>query len=114
MASRSNGWLDFAAVKAHVRGLRPAGVPISSADAAGAPALSEHIARETRNLQRLLETNGRIALFAHAHILRVLAGCWIADDARMGAHLVLGTASVSQLGFDRENRAILQWNAIHH
>lgn len=71
-------------------------------------------ARAQSLIQRLLETNGRIALFAHAHVLRVLAGCWIADDARMGAHLVLGTASVSQLGFDRENRAILQWNAIHH
>lgn len=60
----------------------------------------------------LLSMPGRTALFAHAHILRVLAACWIADDARLGAHLVLGTASVSQLGFERENRAILHWNAM--
>lgn len=60
----------------------------------------------------LLSMPGRTALFAHAHILRVLAACWIADDARLGAHLVLGTASVSQLGFERENRAILRWNAM--
>jgi len=59
----------------------------------------------------LLKLPGRTALFAHAHILRVLAGCWIGDDARLGAHLVLDTASVSRLGFERENRAILQWNA---
>jgi broad specificity phosphatase PhoE len=59
----------------------------------------------------LLNLPGRTALFAHAHILRVLAGCWIGDDARLGAHLVLDTASVSQLGFERENRAILHWNA---
>ena len=52
----SLGFEDFAAVKAHVRGLRTAGVPISGADAPGTPALSEHVARETRNLQRLLET----------------------------------------------------------
>lgn len=61
----------------------------------------------------LLSMPGRTALFAHAHILRVLAGCWIGDDARLGAHLVLGTASVSQLGFERENRAVLHWNAMH-
>ena len=64
-------------------------------------------------IDRLLTVDGRIALFAHAHILRVLAGCWMADDARLGAHLVLGTASVSKLGFEREDRAITQWNALH-
>ncbi|MDN4597203.1 MurR/RpiR family transcriptional regulator [Leifsonia virtsii] len=52
----SLGFEDFAAVKAHVRGLRTAGVPISGTDTAGAAVLSEHVARETRNLQRLLET----------------------------------------------------------
>jgi probable phosphoglycerate mutase len=62
----------------------------------------------------LLTLDGRLALFAHAHILRVLAGCWMADDARLGAHLVLGTASISKLGFERDERAITQWNALHH
>lgn len=60
---------------------------------------------------RLAGMHGRIALFAHAHILRVLAGCWIGDNARLGAHLVLNTATVSRLGFERDCRAILQWNA---
>jgi broad specificity phosphatase PhoE len=64
-------------------------------------------------IDHLLTLDGRIALFAHAHILRVLAGCWMADDARLGAHLVLGTASISKLGFDRDERAITQWNALH-
>ncbi len=70
-------------------------------------------ARALDLMQSLLGLQGRVALFAHAHILRVLAGCWIADSAAMGAHLVLGTASVSILGFDREARAITQWNALH-
>lgn len=61
-------------------------------------------------IDRLLATEGRIALFAHAHILRVLAGCWIAGNARLGANLVLGTASISKLGFERDYRAITQWN----
>jgi len=61
----------------------------------------------------LLTLDGRTALFAHAHILRVLAGCWMADDARLGAHLVLGTASISKLGFERDERVITLWNALH-
>jgi broad specificity phosphatase PhoE len=54
---------------------------------------------------------GPVALFSHAHFLRVLAGCWIGDSAALGAHLYLDTASISILGFDRESRAIRRWNA---
>jgi broad specificity phosphatase PhoE len=70
-------------------------------------------ARAQSVVARLLQTHGRIALFSHAHFLRVLAGCWMADSARLGAHLVLDTATVSVLGFDRETRAIRQWNVRH-
>lgn len=61
-------------------------------------------------IERLLGTTGRIALFSHAHFLRVLGGCWMNDSAALGAHLLLDTASVSVLGFDREARAIKKWN----
>lgn len=67
-------------------------------------------ARARALIAQLLGMQGRIALFAHAHILRVLAGCWMADDARLGAHLVLNTGTLSVLGFEREDRAILRWN----
>lgn len=67
-------------------------------------------ARARSLIDDLSRLHGRIALFAHAHILRVVAGCWIADSARLGAHLIMGTASVSTLGFDRETRAITRWN----
>ncbi len=71
----------------------------------------EHIqARANSLVQRLLAMRGRIALFSHAHFLRVLGGCWIGDSATLGAHLYLDTASISILGFDRESRAIRQWN----
>jgi broad specificity phosphatase PhoE len=67
-------------------------------------------ARAQGLIQRLMVSPGRIALFSHAHFLRVFAGCWIGDSAALGAHLVLDTASISILGFDRECRAIRQWN----
>jgi probable phosphoglycerate mutase len=53
---------------------------------------------------------GSVALFAHAHILRILAARWIGLPANGGSALVLGTGSVSVLGFERETRAIVHWN----
>jgi broad specificity phosphatase PhoE len=53
---------------------------------------------------------GKVALFAHAHILRILAARWIGLDATGGALLALGTGSVSVLGWERETRVIESWN----
>jgi broad specificity phosphatase PhoE len=53
---------------------------------------------------------GPVALFAHAHILRILAARWIGLDAKDGALLALGTGSVSVLGWERETRVIASWN----
>ena len=52
----------------------------------------------------------KVALFAHAHILRILAARWIGAPAVMGAHFALGTGAVSVLGYERETRVISQWN----
>ncbi len=52
----------------------------------------------------------RVALFAHAHILRILAARWVGLEARGGSLLVLGTGSVSVLGWERETRVIQRWN----
>lgn len=54
---------------------------------------------------------GDVALFAHGHILRALSGTWIGLGAAGGKMLILGTASISILGFERESRAISRWNA---
>jgi len=53
---------------------------------------------------------GAVALFAHAHILRILAARWIGLEAEGGSLLALGTGSVSVLGFERETRVIEHWN----
>ncbi len=55
-------------------------------------------------------TDGKVALFAHAHILRILAARWIGLDARGGRLFGLGTGSVSVLGWERETRVIDRWN----
>ena len=62
-------------------------------------------------LATLQQRGGRIALFAHGHILRSLAGCWLGLGAAGGALLTLSTATVSVLGHEREQPAIVRWNA---
>ena len=61
-------------------------------------------------IDRALGADGDAALFAHGHILRILAACWMEpppEDARLFA---LSTASVSTLGYEHETRVITRWN----
>lgn len=74
-------------------------------------------ARADRVIARALSSAGpetedvaRVALFAHAHILRILAARWIGLEAREGCRFVLGTGSVSVLGWEKETRVVQRWN----
>jgi broad specificity phosphatase PhoE len=55
-------------------------------------------------------SGGKVALFAHAHILRILAARWIGLPAVGGRLFALGTGAVSVLGFERETRVVMTWN----
>ena len=54
---------------------------------------------------------GGIALFAHGHNLRALAGTWLGLGATGGQLLQLGTGTISVLGWERETRTLERWNA---
>jgi probable phosphoglycerate mutase len=55
-------------------------------------------------------TDGKVVLFAHAHILRITAARWIGLPATGGSKFGLTTGSVSVLGWERETRVISRWN----
>lgn len=68
--------------------------------------------RVDRLVARVREgSSSRALLFAHGHILRVVAARWLGLPVEHGAHLRLDTASVSVLSWERSTPAILRWNA---
>jgi broad specificity phosphatase PhoE len=56
-------------------------------------------------------TDGDVLIFAHGHILRVLAARWIGERLAIGALLKLDPATVSILGYEHDVRVIERWNA---
>ncbi len=79
----------------------------------GAPG-GEDSAAVGRRADRIIATaraaNGDVLVFAHGHVLRVLAARWIGLAARDGARFALEPARPSTLGYERETPVIREWN----
>jgi broad specificity phosphatase PhoE len=67
--------------------------------------------RADRVVARLLEAAGDVAVFAHGHFLRVLGARWCGLGPEAGAVLALDTATLSRLGWEREQPVLRTWNA---
>lgn len=76
----------------------------------GGESLQQVGERADRVLHRLSELGGRSLLFAHGHLLRILAARWVGLEPSGGRLLALVPASVSVLGYEHETRVILVWN----
>ncbi len=64
----------------------------------------QHVAaRAQKVIDRAMQAGGDVALFAHAHILRILAVTWLGLEPRGGRLFALGTGSVSTLGLRAGN-----------
>ncbi len=67
-------------------------------------------ARVERVIAEARANSGDVALFAHAHVLRILTSRWLGLPPDAGRLFTLGTASISALGYERQTPAILTWN----
>jgi broad specificity phosphatase PhoE len=67
-------------------------------------------ARADHVLARAGPASGGVLLFAHGHILRVLAARWIDMPVAAGARFALAAGALSTLGFERETRVVQGWN----
>src|SRR5690606_32259778 len=75
--------------------------------------LDQVAARAARVLGRVeptLQDGGDVVLFAHGHLLRVLATVWLGLDPSLGARFELGTAAICLLGYGHGLRTIEGWN----
>ena len=70
--------------------------------------------RVRRVIARAAAAPGDVALFAHAHVLRILTACWLEQPPVNGRLFALGTASVSILGYEHDTRVISVWNQDWH
>ena len=80
-------------------------------DIPGGETLEQLAARADRVIERALAAGGDTLLFAHSHLLRELGARWIGLGPDGGGKLVLDTAALSTLGFERERRVVSVWNA---
>jgi len=81
---------------------------------AGGETLAQ-VAQRASNMVKTVKAAGSDAvIFAHAHLLRVLAACWLGLPPDGGRLLALATASVSILGYERETGVIVTWNNVCH
>lgn len=71
---------------------------------------AEVAARVDAVLDELRATDGAALVFAHGHLLRVLAVRWIGLEPEAGRLLALDPATVSVLGYERETPVIRVWN----
>ncbi|WP_435768899.1 histidine phosphatase family protein [Nocardioides sp. SYSU DS0651] len=77
----------------------------------GGESAAEVAVRCDRVVDRVRAAAGPVLLFAHGHLLRALAARWLGLSVAEGRLFRLDTATVSELGYERETPVLLRWNA---
>jgi broad specificity phosphatase PhoE len=78
----------------------------------GGETSEEVSARVDSVIQRAGRCSGEVALFAHGHVLRVLAARWVGLPPLGGRHFSLDAGSISILGQEHDLRVISRWNFV--
>ena len=87
------------------------GWSIWSGPCPGGETLADVGRRADRVIERIRTVEGDVALFAHGHVLRILAARWCDLAPADGRSFSLDTARVSVLGWERETPTVRRWNA---
>jgi probable phosphoglycerate mutase len=82
----------------------------------GGESVADVAARADRVIVRLKGMEGKVLLFGHGHFFRVLASRWLKLPAGDGRLFLLGTASLSILGYEHNAHepVIRLWNDNRH
>jgi probable phosphoglycerate mutase len=67
--------------------------------------------RVDRVIARVRAADDDVLVFGHSHALRALTARWLGRPATDGRLYRLDTATISELGYERETPVILRWNA---
>ncbi|MGZ4718559.1 MAG: histidine phosphatase family protein [Acidimicrobiales bacterium] len=67
-------------------------------------------ARTDRVIARARQAGGDVALFAHGHVLRVLAARWCELPGTEGRRFALDTGTLNVLGWEHECPVVRRWN----
>ena len=82
-----------------------------SADQVGMLSREREQRAVTRVIDRCVQVNGDVALFAHGHVLRILTAVWLDLPPVDGKFFALNTATISVLGCEHEYKVIRRWNS---
>jgi probable phosphoglycerate mutase len=66
--------------------------------------------RADRVIAEVRVADGDALIFAHGHVLRVLASRWLGEPPEGGRHYALQTATLSVLGYEHADPVIRLWN----
>ena len=66
--------------------------------------------RIDRVIAEIRGLSGDALIFAHGHILRVLTARWLEQPVVDGRLYALATATISELGYEREQPVLTRWN----
>ena len=73
---------------------------------------AERVARRLdRVVAKVRAHGGRVLVFSHGHASRALAARWLGLAVEQGRLFLLGTATVSVLGYEREHPVVARWNS---
>jgi len=78
--------------------------------APGGETIAQVAGRAQSVIARAVGAGGDVALFAHGHILRILAACWLELPPDGGRYFALSPAGISTLGYEHIARVITRWN----